>query len=174
MKTILLVITHVLITTSILAQGNNEIPVERQTNRIFLNVFGDASMVSVNYDKVFLINDAFFLSGKLGAGFYQELTIWKDDIPFPKYFTIPHHITGNLGKGKHFLEFGLGGTFLTGVDKIYIVYPIIGYRLLPFESNKVNLRIYGQLPVAGYNWETFWFVPVGLSLGFSLTTTGKI
>lgn len=109
-------------------------------------------MVSVNYDKVFLIKHAFILTGKLGAGYYQEIPIWKNQLTPPKYFTIPHHITGNLGKRQHFFEFGLGGTFLNGhSDNIYIIYPIIGYRLLPFESNKVNFRIYGQIPVTGFN-----------------------
>jgi hypothetical protein len=53
-------------------------------------------------------------------------------------WTIPHQFTVSLGKGKHFLETGLGGTYATGLTNAsgytewwhtYNVSPLLGYRV---------------------------------------------
>jgi len=88
--------------------------------------------------------------------------------PPDKYLTLPHHITGNLGRGKHFLEFELGGTIIYGnTNQNYLIYPIFGYRLHPLNSNKVNFRLFGNIPFSGLNTEDILFSPFGLSLGIS-------
>lgn len=166
MKKNILTITLFLISTRLFSQGTDDVTARRPVNSVYLNVLGDASMLSVNYERLFFNKPAFLLTGKIGTGFYREIPIWENQSTPPTYFTIPHHITGNIGKRQHLFEFGLGGTFLTGsADNIYILYPILGYRLLPFKSKKANFRIYAQIPFAGVNWETFWFVPIGVSFG---------
>lgn len=150
---------------TLFAQNN-----DRPLNSIQINLLGDASIISINYDKQFLISSTFILSGKLGLGYNEEfkICVWGPCSPSEKYMTIPHHITGNIGKGRHFFEFGLGGTIISGsADKNYLLYPIVGYRILPLNSNKVNFRIFGQIPFSGLP-EDIIYIPVGLSLGISL------
>ena len=139
-----------------------------------MNFLGDASIISVNYDRLYLIKPTFILTGKLGLGITKEITLFggKGD----NYLTIPHHFTGNFGKGRNFLELGIGGTFVGGKSYIdYIVYPLIGYRLLARKSDQVNFRIFTQIPLvfgANYLFEYLWvgnvpFIPFGLSIGKS-------
>ena len=83
--------------------------------------------------------------------------------------TITHHITGNLGKGRHFAKFGLGGTIINGnTDQNYLAYPIVGYRLHPLRSKKAKFRIYGSVPFTGLDTEDILYAPFGLSVGISL------
>ncbi len=167
MKKNILTITLLLISFILFAQSTDDVNV-RPLNSVYLNVFGDASMFSVNYERLFLNERTFILAGKIGAGFYQEIKIWKNQLTPPKFLSIPHHITGNIGKRQHFLELGLGGTFLTGsADNIYFLYPIFGYRLSPLKSNKYNFRIYAHIPFAGVNWDSYMFAPMGVSFGIS-------
>jgi hypothetical protein len=142
----------------------------RPLNSIYINLLGDASIISINYDKQFLISSNFILSGKLGLGYNEEFQICLEgSCPSPdKYLTIPHHITGNIGKDRHFFEFGLGGTIISGnTPQKYLLYPIVGYRILPLQSKKVNFRIFGQIPFSGLETKDILFVPFGLSLGVS-------
>jgi len=84
---------------SILAQN-------RPVNSIRGNVLGDGSLLSVNYERLFPFNERFFLTAKLGLGFTVEDKSIPGTISLDSYITIPHHITANLGKGKHFFELG--------------------------------------------------------------------
>jgi len=169
------------------AQNQKESPDKKPLNNIYLSTFGvDVSMFSVNYERLFLVQPKFFLSGELGIG-YNKVVHFIESFGFPAiyaygdYLTIPHHITMNVGKRKSFFEFGIGGTAIIGCNapEKYYLYPIIGYRLHPFISNKVNFRVYTTYPVdcidnmldilhgAGYeNWGLWWF-PVGVSIGIA-------
>ena len=91
------------------AQNQEEIVDARPLNSINLNLLGDASLISINYERQFLVSPAFILSSKLGLGYNFEFIIFGNP---EHYLTIPHHITGNIGKGRHFFEFGLGGTII--------------------------------------------------------------
>jgi hypothetical protein len=108
----------------------------------------------------------------MGIGYNAHL----DDFEFQgNYLTLPQHITMNFGKRKSFFEIGIGGTLFIGKDLpnngtvYYDVYPIIGYRLHPLLSKKVNFRIYSSFPPSFIisDWETFtfWWFPFGISLG---------
>lgn len=165
MKKQILITVLAMVCSTLFAQNN-----ERPLNSIQINLFGDASIVSINYDKQFLISPAFILSSKFGLGYNEEfqLCIFGPCSPPEKYLTIPHHITGNFGKGKHFFEFGLGGTIISGnTNQNYFLYTIVGYRILPLNSNKVNFRLYGQIPFTGFKIEDIFFIPFGLSSGIS-------
>ena len=53
----------------------------------------------------------------------------------------------------------------------YILYPIIGYRFLPLQSNKFNFRLYFQPPIQNIGGEfghpDILWIPVGMSIGSS-------
>jgi hypothetical protein len=132
---------------------------------------GDASILSLNYEKLFLVSSTFILSCKLGLGFNEEFRISFSGLnssPPKRYLTIPHHVTGNIGKGRHFLEFGFGGTIISSnATPHYWFYPIVGYRYLPLKSGKINVRVFGQIPFSELYGENIFFMPFGLSLGIS-------
>jgi hypothetical protein len=169
MNRIILIIVFTISGTFLFAQNNRDSTDIRPINNINLSICGGASIISLNYERLFLINQNFFITGKLGIGYNEEfkLCIFGPCSPPEKYITIPHHITGNLGKGRHFFEFGLGGTIIIGkTNQHYWLYPLVGYRLQPLKSNKVNFRIFGSIPFSGLNSvEDIIFIPFGLSLG---------
>lgn len=172
-----LILIFILLSTRVVIFAQNPIdPVgSRPLNSIYINLLGDASLISFNYERKFLISQTFLISSKLGLGYNEEFSlnicIWGPCPPPPapkKYLTIPHHITGILGKGLHFFEFGLGGTIISGVTtQPYLFYPIVGYRILPLMSNKINFRVFGQIPFSGLETDDILFIPFGLSLGVS-------
>lgn len=144
-------------------------PFLRPRNNINLNLFGDASVFSVNYERLFISHRKFILAGKVGAGYSQSL-----DLPSKSaaLLSTPLHITGNVnvyGK-KHFLEFGFGGTLLFYENMKfwdYSIFPLIGYRLQPLKSGKFTIRIFVSYPLTDkIDAHNYWFSPVGLSLGF--------
>jgi hypothetical protein len=148
-------------------QSFNEFTYTRPLNSVNINLLGDISLISINYERYYLINPSFVLNSKLGVGLNPESPCCGT-IP-PIYITIPHHISGNIGKGKHFFEFGLGGTIIGGYDqKPYLLYPILGYRFLPIESGKVNFRFFGLLPFSGsLGADEIYILPVGFNVGIS-------
>lgn len=152
------------------AQNNNDSNHIRPGNGIYLNLLGDASLISINYEKLFFVSSNFIVTGKSGLGYNEKFQIcfggpcWEPK----RYVTVPHHITGNIGEGRNFLEFGLGGTIIGGnTSQHYLLYPIVGYRLVPLKANKLNFRIFGQIPFSGLETEDVIFVPIGGSLGLS-------
>lgn len=97
----------------------------RPLNSVYLNFFGDASFISLNYERQFLVSKTFIISSKVGLGYNEEFQF----LCFPlclsneKYLTVPHHITANLGKERHFFEFGFGGTshLETNLNRIFFI-----------------------------------------------------
>ena len=154
---------------------------DRPLNNISLNLLGDASIISINYEKQYLVGKSYILSTKVGLGYNQEFCIsfgTGSCSPVEDYLTIPHHFTANIGKRRSFFEFGLGGTILSGeTSEPYILYGIIGYRFLPFHSNKFNFRIYLQPPIPirelkkpvdnDFPHPDIRYIPFGVSVGFS-------
>ena len=147
---------------------------DRPLNNISLNFLGDASQISINYEKQYLVGKSYILSTRVGLGYNQEfcLSFWGVSCsPVKDYLTIPHHFTANIGKRRSFFEFGLGGTILYGeTSDPYILYPIIGYRFLPLQSNKINFRLYFLPPPfedGPLGHTDIYFYIVGGSLGIS-------
>ena len=174
MKTRFLFVVYFFSKAILLAQNSEEIIEVRPENSVYLNIAGDASFFSLNYEREFSLGPSFILTGKLGAGYNQEINLsfcwWEpcydygDDVQ--QYLTIPHHITGNIGKGRHFFEFGLGGTFLVGdAQQPYCLYPIVGYRLHPLQKHKIAFRFYAEIPLNDSG--NIIFIPVGFSAGFT-------
>jgi len=170
-KTLLTVVLLAFSWQLLLSQSTMDSSNMRPMNNVNLSFIGDVSVISINYERLFLVKSNSFITGKLGVGFNQEFQIcFSSNCGPPENFTtIPHHITANVGKGKHFFEFGLGGTFISGNDDHnYLLYPIIGYRLQPIKSNRVNLRVFGvihQNTNASDFYGDVWLVPLGLSFG---------
>ncbi len=164
MKRYLLIIIFVTSVTILFAQNKTDSTYTRPVNNFNLNFAGEGSFVSINYERLFLINPVFFLTGQIGFGYNEEFLIWGG--PPETFRTIPHHITGNWGKRKHFFEFGLSGAIILGnTNNHYLLGPIIGYRIQPLKTNKVNFRIYASIPVIiGLNTETFSYA--GISFGY--------
>jgi len=134
-------------------------------------MFGVSTIGSVGCERLFLLQNKSFITAQIGFGVTQEfkICIWgpcdKPDV----YLTIPHHITANfgIGKGKHFIEIGVGGTIIEGnITQHYQIYPILGYRFQPLKSKKLNFRVFGCYPLIQMHEKNILFIPVGLSLGY--------
>jgi hypothetical protein len=139
---------------------------KRPAEYISLSIIGDVSFFAINYDNFMFISPKFYLSGKFGLGFTTNFSL-SPNVPTYKYLTIPHHITGNLGRKKNFFEFGLGGTIIAGnISQHFFYYPIIGYRRQPVEKRKLNFRVWIYYPFV-MNTNDLLFAPYGLSIGTS-------
>ncbi|MCX6232106.1 MAG: hypothetical protein NTZ33_11235 [Bacteroidetes bacterium] len=144
----------------------------RPVNLINLDILGESSLISLNYERLFLNTSNFFLAAELGLGLYLLPNVLGGYSPI--YLSIPHHITANLGVCNHFLEFGAGGTFNTNEHHNYIFYVILGYRLQPLDSDKIYLRIFSNSVFQDFKISPFYsppgyfFIPFGISVGISI------
>ena len=169
----ILTIVFLIFETFLFAQNRYDKTDRRPQNNINLNLYGDGSIVSINYERLFLFESTSFLTSKLGLGYNREFQFcWGSCSSSPEeYITIPHHFTVNSGGKRHFFEIGLGGTIIIGNTKLnYIPYPIIGYRIQPLKKYNFDFRIFGCLPLSGWiilNINDILFMPFGLSLGIS-------
>jgi hypothetical protein len=156
------------------AQENYPVPTSanRPLNGFVVNLLGNGSNVSLNYERLFRINDYVFLSGSLGAGFGRQLSNRdpvQDTITTVRqgYLAIPAMITFNGGKGRHFVEAGIGSTAAIGNVYPHLLYFLTaGYRLQPLRSGNLSLRIYGNLLLNNNeDFRNLYFVPFGASIG---------
>ena len=154
MKKSILTFILVICAIVVVAQSSSESSNSRPANNINLNLFGDISLISLNYERLFFVRPSFALASKIGIGYDQEycLGFFGGCGSIYNFFTIPHHLTGIIGKERRFFEFGLGGTMRVGKKRKYVnryfLYPIIGMRFLPLNSNLI-FRIFSQIPING-------------------------
>ncbi len=145
--------------------GSN--PYLRPRHNVNLNLFGYATIVSVNYEQLFANNRKFFMAGNMGAGYSESMGLPNKNTSL---LAIPMHVTANYGGRKHYLEFGIGGTILFYGNFQYwdySVFPMAGYRFQPFKKDKISFRIYAAYPVTDkIDIDNYWFFPVGISAGF--------
>jgi hypothetical protein len=168
-KIFIKVIIILILGSIVLACDVKAIPYLRPLNNFSLNLFGDASVFSISYERLFISNRKFILTGKFGAGYSQSLGLPSKSAAL---LSTPMHITGNVniyGK-KHFLEFGFGGTLLFYENMKfwdYSIFPVIGYRLQPLKSGNFTLRLFVSYPLTDkLDIHNYWFSPVGMSIGF--------
>lgn len=144
---------------------------KRPLNNVYLGLLGDLSIITVNYERLFDIDTGVLLAGQLGVGYNEEFQLCffgPCQEPAEKYVTFPVRFSGLLGKKKHFLEMGVGGTFLFGSEPHpYYIYPLLGYRLQPFVKEKMVFRIFALYPLKSDQDESIMPVPLGLSLGMA-------
>ena len=147
MKKIFLTILLILTGTAIYAQDKEKPLTTRPLNNINLNFLGDMSFISLDYERLLIGGQIFLLTAKLGVGYTDEIIMAGTHDNNTKYLTVPHHITANIGKKRHFAEIGLGGTAFLGQETTgYMLYPIVGYRLQPLKTNNIDLRVYFNYP----------------------------
>jgi len=147
------------------AQDQGLLPFKKPLNSVFINFFGDASLLSLNAEHLFKTGRFSYVSGKVGLGYNREFVL--NNAPSDVYTTIPFHLTYNIGKTNHFLEVGFGATQFFGNTSLNLIpYPILGYRILPSRQKKLNLRVYVQVPFDGLEQEGILFIPVGASIGY--------
>lgn len=151
------------------AQTGNESDDKRPVNNFNLTCLGNASLISLNYEYLYFVRPNFSIAFNLGVGYNEEfqIIVFGPKTPPKTYITLPHYVTGNVGNGRSFLEFGLGGTFMDSeTQQHYYLYPIVGYRIQPLRKSRMYFRIFGEL-FSGYKDPEVYLFPGGFSLGFS-------
>jgi len=120
--------------------------------------------MSFNLEKLILVNQYIMFAFQGGLGFMAEMD--QKNHKARLFLTAPVHLTMNIGKKRNFAELGLGGTF-TGTlkEEKGMVYPIVGYRIQPLDSERFNFRIYGCFAVPGWLADGYPFSPIGMSIG---------
>ncbi len=170
MKRTLLIVLSLLPLALSYAQDEPTPTIERSDFTISLNMAGDISIISLGFEKLYFIKPAFAITGKIGLGINSEFSL--SDNPANTYFVLPHHVTANFGKRKSFLELGIGGSYMTGSQvSEYFVYPMLGYRLHPFNNPGFSFRVWLFFPIGQISRleETnILIVPYGLSFGIAL------
>ena len=168
MNRVLLVLFLTFSTAGAYSQDTDTVQKWRSDFIISANIAGDASILSLGFDKFFFLKPALTLSAKVGFGFNQEFQIFSSEPP-NSYFILPHHLTCNFGRNRSFLELGVGASWVTGNrDNYYPVYPILGYRYHPFKNPGFSFRVWVYYPLGQknfFNWDVIMMIPYGLSFG---------
>lgn len=163
-------LVFLLLQVNLSAQTELPPPVNRPMHNLNLCLLGDGSLVSINFEVLARIHKNAFISTGLGVGYQEsfDLTIIgpvKNENT-SEFMSIPHHVTGNFGFKRGFLEMGLGGTYYTGkIDKRYILYPILGFRLQPLKQDRAVFKLFINIPVT--KCSDVLFFPFGTSIGVS-------
>ncbi len=173
-KVKVLTLSLILSGTSLLLTGQEKSDtISRPLNNFSLNLLGEASIISLNYERLFPLGKLFLLSAKLGVGTNADwcgIIHCEENYKAKHAITFPHHITLNFGKKKAFFEIGYGGTYLSWkYSPVYIPSAIFAFRLQPVESNKFSFRVFIQNPLIksgnGLKFDKVLFIPVGFSFG---------
>ena len=135
----------------------------RPENVIYGNLLGDVSLISINYERDFFSHEHYFLAAKLGLGYNEEFCIIFCEDQLRTYTTVPIALTGNIGGGRNYFEFGLGYSWISGIDDM--VYPVLGYRLHSKKPGRAVFKVYSNgWPLGGVS-DYIVFSPIGLGLG---------
>jgi len=156
---------------------SNSIGEYPQTNRP-LNTLGisplfgeGGNLISINYERLFLIDNNTILALKLGYGEPLQDAVFSFfwDIHYHNLHSFPVSLSINTGKRRNFFEVGVGTNIIRGDFDLYYPYGLIGYRFLSMHSGRFNFRVFVQLPF-GMDFEKHdvIFMPFGISysIGF--------
>ena len=78
-----------------IAQLNDSIYSNDSEHYINVNILGDVSFFSLNYERIINTKENVFHSVKFGIGYNEDFTLFGD----PKsYICFPHHYTLNFGR----------------------------------------------------------------------------
>ncbi len=163
---VLVVIAWMLVFFGYAQEGDQE-PENSPLQSVAFNILGEASGLSLNYERFFVLNDKMLLSAKIGMGVVHEfeLCIFGNCSPLRTFLTVPHHVTLNLGKRRHFFEIGMGGTLL---GSYYILYPVAGWKIIPEHPGGFYFRLFTELPIHWSDGARVIFWPIGISLGVTI------
>ncbi len=139
---------------------------------ISANLYGSASLLSLNIERLFFLKPAFSLTANIGIGFNVDFNL-SSEAESETYTILPHHLTALYGRNKAFLEYGIGGSaILSGGDNSsYLIYPILGYRFHPFKNPGISFRTWILIPFGQQSTIESYdilFVPIGGSIGIAL------
>lgn len=161
----------ILVSSSLTCLNAGDTSFYRPENNFNLSLGGNASLISLSYENLTPLSDNRMLALAGGIGYNKELRLCLfgpcSDSP-KRFITFPHSLTLNWGHRRSYLEFGIGGTIITGKTKQhYLLYPKIGYRHHPLKPNKFGFQILGSYPL--YNLESvdFMFSPIGITVGIA-------
>ena len=133
---------------------------------IYFGVFGEGTAFSLNYETTFFEIGSFSMTGKLGLGIPNIGTsILKTSKTLNSGFSLPHYITGNIGRKHHQFEAGFGGVIIHTKDQsCYQFLPIIGYRLRPLDTGLLfRFFVHPKNP----DKDTCSIIsPIGISFGY--------
>lgn len=134
----------------------------------YVNLLGDASIVSINFDVVLLNQEHFFLAAKAGVGVHEEICIvFCNDKETTVFTTVPVALTANFGHERHYFEVGLGFTLFDPSTEWNMLYPHLGYRLHPEDRGRFQFRAYTNVYPLNGDPKKILFIPIGLSFGIS-------
>lgn len=166
MKSLIIIIAFIITAFNIKAQEAEQGIKRGISNNLYINILGNASDLSLNYEKLYLQGNDNFLTTKIGIGFVKEFQLFSNNTE--TYITFPHHMTYNIKCKSFYFEMGLEGTAILGNTKDnYLLYPLIGIRRQILEKKACFFRLYFSAPIAGFNDKDILYVPVGINLGYS-------
>lgn len=153
-----------LFSSSITCFGQSKPPIKK--NIIDITLGGTGIFASINYSRVLLAKENYFINTSLGIGTVASGA------------TIPHQLTINLGKQSSFFETGIGGILWSGTDtsssrintkNSYNLSPILGWR--KYTKSNLVFRIYAN-PIFNISGDLVYgnnkVLPFGgISLGYS-------
>lgn len=159
-----------LCTSAGFAQDNDGLLQGRANDAVLLNVLGNASLLSLNYERYFDFTPQFFGVVSVGGGYnksYQGcIGAFGDCGPNEKFSTIPHFVTANFGGKRAYFEVGVGGTQLFGERRnFYQLYPIFGLRTRPLKERGIVFRLYAS-PQKENDYFTTPFLGASLGVAF--------
>lgn len=138
----------------------------RHRNVIEGSLFGNASTLSINYERILLNQKRFFLTFKTGIGLTLLSCQDCDEVNAGAVNTIPLVMTGNSGRGRNYFEYGLGYTFVTNPNVENYLYAILGYRHLPKKSNGAIFKIFINWFITEQQTDGLFISPIGISFGW--------
>lgn len=168
--TILLIVVASYHSVILSAQDIISSPRTRALNNLNIGLLGEASVLSLSYERLFILTPGLLLSAEVGVGFNKEfeLCIFGPCEAPQSYAVFPHHLTLNIGRRKNHLELGVGGGRVSSIaSKGYVVFPIIGYRHQPTEFNKAVFRIHISPPVTVSGDLNMLNSPIGFNVGIT-------
>ena len=141
-------------------------------NNVTLSFLGNGSFMSLDYERLFFLAPNKFISNSFGIGGGSEIEFCLNgSSPCSStkgLLTVPHSLTANWGRNRHFFEFGIGGTIVIGnTNENYFLYPILGWRIQPNKSKlgRNNFRLFVSVPFSGIETEDILWIPIGISYG---------
>jgi len=173
MKKIVFIFLLIIISACLPAQQDEKQLITRPLRNVNLTIYGGASLITLNFEKLKPIKSSVFITPGIGIGITLKV---EDLFEIESLPSIPAKVTCNLGSGRHFFEAGLGLNIVLGdIDDNFILYPVIGYRIQPLREKKIYFRLYGCIPFSEFsnigNKEfldrDIAIMPFGLSIGMS-------
>ncbi len=135
---------------------------KRSPNNISLHLLGHGTLTAVYYERLFQNGTHSFLAASAGIGLTPQLDFSENTSP--PNLTVINHLTITLGPKKGGFEVGVGGTWVNDpYEPHYFLYPILGFRLQPFNRNQLVFRAFASYPFDGFS--DLPYLPFGVSLG---------